>query len=145
MAPLHGCVIIAQQWTHTNSNSTLTDFVIKEAENDCKPSQGPFSTPAIILKVFCCPVKTIKYNSCFRLYTNRLLPSSSPPIPKWDSTFSLCGKNKKTCPRVTMQSNSTPPPKQNIVFQATDLILADRGQHFHRKHLHYCISLMCHF
>lgn len=41
MAPLHGCVIIAQQWTHIKSNSTLTDFVIKEAENDCKPSQGP--------------------------------------------------------------------------------------------------------
>lgn len=33
------CVVIAQQWTHIKrqSNLTLTDFVIKEAEHDCEP------------------------------------------------------------------------------------------------------------
>lgn len=97
MAPLHGCVIIAQQWTHIKSNSTLTDFVIREAENDREPSQGPRWTlfhPSNHYKSLVLSSQNHKIQ-LFRLYTNRRLPSSSPSIPKWDSTFLLCGKNKK--------------------------------------------------
>lgn len=109
MAPLQGCVIIAQQWTHVKSNSTLTDFVIKEAENACEPSQGPRSTlfhpsnhKSLVLS---------SQNHKIQLVFQTLHQQTPPLILSFNSEmkqhiFRFVERIKKTCPRVTMQSNS---------------------------------------
>lgn len=61
------------------SNSTLSDFVIKESEHGCEPSQGPHWTlfqPSKSLKMPC--RRTIKRCYHFRLNTSSCLPLLSP-------------------------------------------------------------------